>query len=69
MTTPKPIADQLREAIKASGMSVKELATKADIAYSAVHGFVNNPNKRLQLETAEALAKAIGLEMAIRKPR
>lgn len=60
MTTPKPIADQLREAIKASGMSLNALAKTADVPYASLHGFM--AGKSVKIETAEALGKALGMK-------
>lgn len=69
MTTPKLVANQLREAIKKDGRSLYEVAKLADLSYSMVHGFINNPNKRLHVESAEALARAVGFALEIRKIR
>jgi predicted transcriptional regulator len=60
MTTPLPIAEQLRAAIRESGRSLYELAKAADVPYASLHGFMTG--KSLKIETAEMLGKAIGLK-------
>lgn len=65
MTTPKPVADQLREAIKESGLSLNALAKAADVPYASVHAFVNKPGKTVTIETAVALAKALRVKIVI----
>jgi pantoate kinase len=68
MTTPPPIAEQLRAALAkklATGATMQSVAKEADIAYSMVFNFHKNPAKKLQLETAEALARALGLQLKV----
>ena len=60
MSTPKPIADQLREAIKASGLSLNELAKKADSNAMSMSRFMRGGS--LKIETAEAIARALGMK-------
>lgn len=59
MTTPKPIADQLREAIAGSGMSLREVARRADVAPIVVSRLMNG--KTVTIETAEAIGRALGM--------
>jgi DNA-binding phage protein len=66
MTTPKPIADQLREAIAASGKDMATLARMADVPYTSVHRFMVK-GASLKVETAEALVIALGLKLKITK--
>lgn len=61
MTTPKPIADQLREAISASGMSLREIAVKADSNAMSLSRFMRGGS--LKIETAEAIAQALGIKV------
>lgn len=63
MTTPPPIADQLREAIRASGRSYRELSKAADLSPALVSRFMNEPHKSINTETAEALARALGIKV------
>lgn len=65
MTTPKPIADQLREAIKASGRSFRDLAKAADLPHTSVTRFAQGSG--ITLDSAEALAKALGIRLTVAK--
>ena len=59
--TPPDLAEQLRSLIQAEldkGTSLREIARRADVAPSAISAFLRG--KTLVLETAAALAKAIG---------
>lgn len=58
MTTPKPIAEQLREAIAASGLSLREVARRADVSPPIVSKFMLGGN--INLTSAEAISKALG---------
>lgn len=55
------IASQLREAIKASGLTHPEIAELAGIGREKVWQFVNGTNCRI--ETAAKLAAALKLEL------
>jgi transcriptional regulator with XRE-family HTH domain len=58
--TTKPIADQLREAITASGLSLRELATRADSNAMSLSKFMRGGS--IRIETAEAIAQALGMK-------
>ena len=61
-TTPLSIAEQLRTAIRESGMSYRQLADKADVSNPLIAQFMTRPNKTITLESAEKLAKALGIK-------
>lgn len=67
MTTPKPIADQLREAIKASGMTYGQIAEKAFVGVPTIKAYMARADKDLNLATAEKIASAIGFSLVIKK--
>ena len=61
MNASRPVADQLRALIKAEldrGVSLREVARRADVSPSRLSAFMKGTG--LNIETAEALAKAIG---------
>lgn len=66
MTTPPSIAEQLRAAIAASGMSLRQVAAKADVAPIVVSRLMNG--KTVTLETAEAIGRSLGMT-AFKIPR
>ena len=62
------IERQLRQAAKGSGMSVKALANKAQLAYASAHRFVNGDG--LTLKSAARLARVLGLELVpMKRPK
>jgi predicted transcriptional regulator len=61
MTTPPPIAEQLRQAVRDSGRTLYDVARAADVPYASLHGFM--AGKSLRIESAEAIGKAIGLKV------
>lgn len=65
--TPPSIAEQLRAAIAASGRSARELAKAADVSNSLVTRFMNEPGKTINVDTAESLAKALGMHLLLKK--
>lgn len=65
MTTPPPIADQLREAIRASGLSLHEVAKRADSNAMSLSRFMRGGS--LKIETVESIARALGIK-ALRVP-
>lgn len=68
MTIPKPLADQLREAIRKTGRSQYELAKVADVSQAVLSKFLaENSTKTLTLETAESIARAIGYDLRLTK--
>jgi hypothetical protein len=65
---PKSLADKLREAIRAElakGRTLNEIAKTADVKHSVTWRFMNDPNKTLTLETANALAKSVGIKLTL----
>ncbi len=54
------IEQELREAAKASGLTRAELARRAAIPYSAIHGFMAG-TRSLTLTTASRLCDVLGL--------
>ncbi|MCI0638021.1 MAG: helix-turn-helix domain-containing protein [Gemmataceae bacterium] len=61
-TTPKRIDVQLREGIKASGMSVNKLSKLAGIGSGMLSRFLND-NRSLRLNSAADVALGLGLEL------
>ena len=59
-TVTPPIADQLREAITASGLSLQEIARRADSNAMTLSRFMRGGS--LRLESAQAIAQALGLK-------
>lgn len=62
------ITEQLRKAIAESGMTRLQVARKAGLPYSSVHGFCGG-YRSLKLESAAALCKVVGLTLKPVKPR
>lgn len=62
------IADQLRSAIERSGQTRLEIARKAGIAYDSLAKFVDQESD-INLSTADALCRHLGLELAEPKRR
>jgi len=52
---------QLRDAARASGLSMLAMSKRADIPYAAVHNFVAS-ERGMTLMTASKLATLLGLE-------
>lgn len=63
MSTPQPIADKLRDLIAKSGRSLRDVSKEADVTYSALHRFMGGGG--ISLETADALAKAMGKKLSL----
>ncbi|MEE9296466.1 MAG: helix-turn-helix transcriptional regulator [Phycisphaerae bacterium] len=57
------IDEQLREAARNSGLSIKAMSDRAGIPYAAVHGFVRSDGRTMTLRTAAKLAVLLGLEL------
>jgi len=58
----KDIEHVLLEAARKSGLTMAELARRAELPYSAVHGFVKS-GRLITLRTAAAIARVLGLEL------
>ncbi len=67
MQAPQSIAEQLREAIRASGLSYGEIAEAADLSKGLVAAFMapNSKKKSINVDTAEALAMAINKRLRL----
>ena len=61
-TTMKDIEKTLLDAARKSGLTMAELARRAKLPYSAVHGFVKS-GRLITLRSAAAIAKALKLEL------
>lgn len=67
MTIPVDVAQQLREAIKASGMTYRALAVKADLSDAMIAQFQTRPGKTITLESAQKLATALGMTLTLKR--
>jgi len=56
------LTEQLRAAVRDSGLSVRQLALRAGLPYAVVHRFVNE-QADLNMRTASKLATLVGLEL------
>ena len=56
------IAEQLRRALKATGLSILQISKRANVPYQAAHGFVKS-DRDIKLTTAVKLAKLAGMEL------
>ena len=56
------LANQLREAFKASDLSRFELSNRSNVSYSVVHRFMGG-DKDITLATATRLCVVLGLEL------
>jgi DNA-binding Xre family transcriptional regulator len=61
MTTPPPIAEQLRTAIAAWSGTRQQLADAADVSKALLDKFMTDRNRGIRLEEAEKIGKALGL--------
>jgi DNA-binding phage protein len=59
---PKQLPDQLRDAIRASGMSIYRVAKASGISWPVVGRFMSG-ERDLRFETAGKIAAALGLEL------
>ena len=67
MSKSKPtMADQLRKAIKSSGMTVNAIAVEAGIPQPVLYRFVSG-ERDLTMRTAQKLADYFGLELHPKK--
>lgn len=62
------IERQLKEAALESGLSMLEISKRANVPYSAVHGFMTS-DRRLSLRSGAKLAAMLGLELRPVQPR
>lgn len=70
MTTPKPIAEQLREAMREAqeaGRSLHGIARDSDLSVPVVHKFSHGGN--INLESAEKLAQGLGVKVLTVPPK
>jgi len=70
MTTPPSIAEQLRSAIRESGLSGNAIAKLADVSQAVLSKFMaEGSTKTVNIETAQAIARAIGHDLKVIKTR
>lgn len=60
-----PIADQLRRAVRASGRSTTHVAKDAGLDRRGLGKFLEGTNRTCGVETAEAIAEALGLKLTL----
>ena len=53
---------QLRQAIRRSGMTRKQIADRAGVSYAIIHDFVSG-KRGMTLRTASKVASLLGLEL------
>ena len=56
------MAELIRERFRKSGLSIRQLAIRANVPYAAAHGFVSGTRDPL-LSTVDRLCKVLGLEL------
>jgi len=56
------LGEQLRKAIRRSGLTRNQIAKRADLSYSIVHGFVAGTND-LRLATASKIATIVDVDL------
>ena len=61
-------AEAVRRAFRKSGMSIKRLSESSRTPYSGVHRFLN-VDADVRTSTLTRLAKALGLELVVRRKR
>ena len=67
-TTPPPIAEQLRTAIRESGLSGNAIAKSADVSQAVLSKFMaTGSTKTINIETAQAISRAIGYDLKLAK--
>jgi hypothetical protein len=59
----KTITEVLRRALKADKRPLLQVARAAGLPYASLYGFRSGERKGLRLESAERLAKVLGLEL------
>ena len=59
------MADLIRQAFNASGMSMKRLADLSGTRYASVHGFFATGQRDPQLSTIQAWCKVLGLGLRL----
>ena len=60
------LGEQLRKAMRRSGLTRNQIARQADLSYAVVHGFFAG-TKDLRLSTASKIAGVVGIEFRKRK--
>ena len=56
------LRQELRAAMKRSGLTRKQIADRSGLSYSVVHGFQGG-NKDVLLDTASRIAAVVGVEL------
>jgi plasmid maintenance system antidote protein VapI len=69
MPTARTVSDQLRDAIRDCGLSVRELGKRADVDDGQIHRFLAG-QRGLNLDTVDRLAATLDLRLmeALRRP-
>lgn len=62
------LGKQLRDAIRRSGLTRRQISKRSGVAYSAVHGFVGG-KQTLTLESASKIADVVGIEFRPRRAK
>ena len=62
------IEQQLRDAARGSGLSMRQMSLRSGCGYQSIHGFVTE-NRGLTLTVAARLAAALGLELRPKRGR
>lgn len=60
-----PVIDQLRTALKDSGMSYRELADGSGVTVQTLYNWFDGSTKRPQFATAMAVARALGMDFKL----
>ena len=56
------LGEQLRAAIRRSGLSRKQAADRTGVSYSVIHGFMSG-ERSMTLDTASKVADLVGVEL------
>jgi hypothetical protein len=69
MPTARTVSDQLRDAIRDCGISVRQLGRRADVDDGQIHRFMSG-ERGLNLDTVDRIAGTLGLRLveALRRP-
>lgn len=57
----------IRDSFRASGLSMKQLAERADVPYAAIHGLICDPDRDPKLSTVAKVCRVLGLELKRRR--
>lgn len=68
MSTNEKIRSIVRKIAKINDLTIRDLASRAEINMNTLNGFLNEKNG-LSLDKAEKLLRSMGLEIVIRRIR